>query len=270
MFRARKAIAHAAPQFLTLIKWKTSVVCHMPASPGARWEGSSVTVTRLAELLNIPCGAVGIILLQAQTWILGWNNYDFSHCVLASWFCSPLPWIRILLLVWWKLSSCISIPSEVPVLSSPSVPREKCLKKTFYVGVFIRCTVIIHLRIKQSSSSHFHVSLLYVSLPLYHRSPLFPRQVPILFLEGILTPFGEMRVPVLWVLESCFFVFSLCIGKWWYLFHLKHANVLMSCNCCPRFLGIVSSLFGLFITIQYCRLFIHAMFSIPINACRLW
>lgn len=86
--------------------------------------------------------------------------------MLASWFCSPFPWIRTLFLVWRKLSSCIAIHSEVPVLGSPSVPREKRLKKTFSIGMFIRCTVIIHLRIKQSSSSHFHVSLLYVSLPL--------------------------------------------------------------------------------------------------------
>jgi len=60
-------IAHSAQQFIFLRNGKTSAVCHAPALPGGQWEVSSVTVTRLAELLNFPCVIVGIVILQSQT-----------------------------------------------------------------------------------------------------------------------------------------------------------------------------------------------------------
>lgn len=59
-------IANSALQFIILRNWKTSVVCHAPASPGTQWEVSSVTVTRLAKLLNFPFVIVGVVL-QSQT-----------------------------------------------------------------------------------------------------------------------------------------------------------------------------------------------------------
>lgn len=60
--------AHSALQFIILRNGKTSLVWHAPASPGAQWEVSGVAVTRLAELLNLPCIIVGSSILWSQTW----------------------------------------------------------------------------------------------------------------------------------------------------------------------------------------------------------